>query len=232
MKKPTCSKSTIPRLVWATPLWPPIIAIMILNRITPIMSSATAAPRIVAPSLVSNTLNSFSTSTEIETDVAEKMTPINSDSNQLNWKKRLASPIITTGKITPIIATIMAGRKYLRKSAKLLSSPPINISTTTPISENVWTKVVKWTQLSSAGPNITPTRISPITAGIPARWAKCPARVVAKINKQSIPKKSMCSPIHQKSYHLSYTFSPGSSCKHVRSGTGAHSASPSRSVDQ
>ena len=39
------------------------------------ISSITAAPSIVVPSLVSNFFNSFNTSTEIDTEVAAKVTP-------------------------------------------------------------------------------------------------------------------------------------------------------------
>ena len=39
------------------------------------ISSITAAPKIVVPSFVSNFFNSFNTSTEIETEVAAKVTP-------------------------------------------------------------------------------------------------------------------------------------------------------------
>ncbi len=51
------------------------------NKITPIISSATAAPSTVAPSRLSRRLNSRKTATEILTDVVAKITPINSDSS-------------------------------------------------------------------------------------------------------------------------------------------------------
>ena len=73
------------------------------------MSSATAAPKIVAPSLVFRVWYSFNTSTEILTEVAEKITPIKRASIGLTPKIKLAPPTRAIGKITPMTATTNAG---------------------------------------------------------------------------------------------------------------------------
>ncbi len=55
----------------------PVNVITTLNSRIERISSATAAPRMVTPALLFNAFIDFSTATEIDTDVAAKMTPIN-----------------------------------------------------------------------------------------------------------------------------------------------------------
>ena len=85
-----------------------ISVLMMLSRITPITSSATAAPRIDAPSFVSSRPASLSTATEIDTDVAENTTPMNSDDMRSKPNAMLAPPMMSTGAITPMHATMSA----------------------------------------------------------------------------------------------------------------------------
>ncbi|GAA6117235.1 hypothetical protein NRIC0776_08110 [Apilactobacillus kunkeei] len=54
----------------------PVNVITILNNRIEMISSATAAPKMVIPDSVFRAFIDFSTATEIETDVAAKMTPI------------------------------------------------------------------------------------------------------------------------------------------------------------
>jgi len=158
------------------------------------MSSATAAPSIVAPSRVDRALYCFNTATDIETEVAEKITPINSASNIENPKTQETNPITITGIITPEIATMIAGRKYFLSRPKSLSSPPKNINMITPISENALTKLFKCIKFKIAGPNNIPTNNSPITEGIPILLAKWPAIVVVTKIKHNVPIKFITIP--------------------------------------
>ena len=96
---PSCWNDTLPVL---------ISVLMTLSRITPITSSATAAPRIDAPSFVSRRPASFKTATEIDTDVAENTTPMNSDDMRSNPNTMLTPPMMSTGATTPMHATMSA----------------------------------------------------------------------------------------------------------------------------
>lgn len=124
------------RLVDDSPPLPFIKEIKTLRIKTPPMSSATAAPRTVAPSLLSIWLNSRKTATEIETEVAEKITPIKSDSNHWRPNNCEARPMTTIGRAIPPTATAIAGLRYFFSSDRSLSNPAINIRTITPISWN------------------------------------------------------------------------------------------------
>ena len=101
------------------------------------ISSMTAAPRMVVPSLESRKCNSLRTSTEIETEVAANVTPKKmacSFEKEKSFPNRKTRP---TGTMTPQTATENAGFKYFLSSSKSLSSPAMNIKMITPISEKV-----------------------------------------------------------------------------------------------
>jgi hypothetical protein len=91
----------------------------------------------------------------------------------------------------PQTATDIDGLKYFLSKPRSLSSPAININKITPISEKVCTKSFSTTQPKTAGPKMIPTNNCPITAGIPIRRLKCPAKAVDNSTRHRIPKCSI-----------------------------------------
>lgn len=106
------------------------------SRITPITSSATAAPRIDTPSFESSSPASFSTATEIDTDVAENTTPMNAAGIGSNPNARLTPPMTTTGNTTPMHAMMIAAFEYFFSSCRSQPTPPKNIRMMMPRSLN------------------------------------------------------------------------------------------------
>ena len=100
------------------------------------ISSATAAPKIMAPSLLFIRFISLSTWTVILTEVALKTSPINNAVSQekpnTNAHKSAALPV---GTITPSIAIVTDVFQYFISICKFPSNPAINIRMITPSSE-------------------------------------------------------------------------------------------------
>jgi hypothetical protein len=61
------------------------------------------------------------------------------------------------GKMTPMVATLIAGLKYFFSSFKSLSSPAMNIKMITPISAPAVNSSPGRIQFSKAGPSKMPT---------------------------------------------------------------------------
>ena len=163
-KNSTCFRRIMPSP--ATSTLPVLTSVHITDsRITPITSSATAAPRMDTPSLESSSPASLSTATEIDTDVAENTTPMNAAGIGLNPNSRLTPPITATGNTTPMHAMMIAAFEYFFSNCRSQPTPPRNIRMMMPRSLNSDSESLICSTFSSAGPTRMPTRICPITSG-------------------------------------------------------------------
>ena len=95
----------------------------------------TAAPRMTRPSWLLPAFRSDSTRAEMPTEVAQRQAPMKSatgrDTPPGISRKAAPSPR-STGMMTPATATLSAGRPTFSICGTVLSSPTLNISSTTP----------------------------------------------------------------------------------------------------
>ena len=173
--------------------------VMIVRAMMPRISSIIAAPRIALPERVFSFPSSFNVSTVILTDVAVRITPINTFCKN---RLQLASESITPGRlntlatanppisgtITPISAITNAFFPLFFSSSISVSNPAQNISTITPISARLCMKSVSVSIPNAAGPRIRPARSAPTTCGIRIRWVARPKifvlkRMIARLSK-------------------------------------------------
>ena len=154
----------------------------------------TAAPRIAFPAAEFNLPSSFNVSTVILTDVAVRITPMNTFCNTIlvltfdsiipgRLKNHAVAKPPANGTNTPITAIIVAAFPHFFNSFTSVSMPAQNIRITTPTSAVCVKNSVCGIILNTAGPSSKPANNAPTTCGIRARLVKSPKNFVhIKIN--------------------------------------------------
>ena len=159
----------------------PAREVVMVSTTMPSTSSMMAAPRMVLPTLVDNLPSSRRVSTEMLTDVAVRMTPMNAFCQKFSAprsKSQAAPKPMTSGAITPMAATSREARPERFSPSMSVPRPALNMMMMTP-SSAIWSiKLVSGTRSKQAGPSSIPAMRAPTTWGRAMRRVNRPSTFV------------------------------------------------------